>query len=77
MRLLYSIILVLLGTVDRLRNQFPISDTITTQLVCHDLPRLTTMTSQKSLEEALCCRTIPSCLQKYVNNLTVLINSTP
>ena len=32
MRLLYSIILILLGTVDRLRNQFPMCDTITTHI---------------------------------------------
>ena len=46
MRLFRSIILVLLGTVDRLRNQFPMSNTIASQRISHDLPGLIAMTAQ-------------------------------
>ena len=43
MRLLSPIILILLSTVDRLRNQLPMSHAIAAQLVRHDLPGLATM----------------------------------
>ena len=42
-RLLGPIIGIAIIYVDGLRNQFTMRDTITTQLVRHDLPRLTTM----------------------------------
>jgi hypothetical protein len=35
------------------------------------------MTSQQSLEEMFCCDSIPSCLQKYINNLAILIHCAP
>ena len=43
MRLLSPLILILPRTVDRLWCQVPMRDTITAQLVCHDLPGLTAM----------------------------------
>jgi len=46
MRLFRPIILILLSTVDRLRNQFSVSKTIAAQLIRHDLPRLSRMASQ-------------------------------
>ena len=45
-RLLDSVVLIPLGAVDRLRNQFSVSDSIAAQLICDDLPGLTAMTSQ-------------------------------
>jgi hypothetical protein len=58
MGLLGPVILILLGTVDRLRKQFPVSDSIAPQLISHDLPRLTAMRPQEPHEEPLRCRTI-------------------
>ena len=46
MGLLCSIIAVLFSTVDCARNQFPVSNTITPQLIRHDLSRLAAMASQ-------------------------------
>ncbi len=43
MRLLSPIILILLSTVDRFRNQFPMGNAIACQLVSYDLPRFTAM----------------------------------
>jgi len=44
--LLCSIIAVLFSTVDCARNQFPVSNIITPQLIRHDLSRLAAMASQ-------------------------------
>ena len=46
MGLLCPIILILLRAVDRVRNQFPVSDTVTSQFISHDLPGFTAMASQ-------------------------------
>jgi len=46
MRLLGTIILILFGTVDRLRDQFPVSNTIAAQLICNDLPGVAAVTAQ-------------------------------
>ena len=43
MRLLCPIILILLSTVDRLRNQLPMGDSIAAQFICHDLPGFAAM----------------------------------
>ncbi|MFT4520183.1 MAG: hypothetical protein ACI9JM_002583 [Halioglobus sp.] len=45
MRLLGPIILILIGTVYRVGYKVSMSNTIPPELVCHDLPRLTAMTS--------------------------------
>lgn len=77
MELFCPIILILFGTVDRLWNHFPMSDAIATQLIGHDLSRLSTVTSQKPSEEPLRRSPIPSDPQKYINNRTILIDSSP
>ena len=46
MRLFGSIILVLLSAVDRIGNQLTMCDSITTQFVGNDLPRLAAMAAQ-------------------------------
>ena len=43
MRLLSAVVLILFGTVDRLRHQLSVSHPIAAQLVRHDLPGLATM----------------------------------
>jgi hypothetical protein len=44
--LLYAIILILFSAVYRLGDEFPMSNTVTAQLISHDLPGLPSMTSQ-------------------------------
>ena len=46
MGLLGPVILILLGTVDRFRNQFPESNAVAAQLIGHDLPGFAAMTPQ-------------------------------
>ena len=71
MRLLCSIILILLSAVDRVRNQFPMSNTIAAQLVSHDLPRLTTVTPYQTVEEVLSRNPIPLGLEININHCTI------
>jgi len=44
--LLDAIVLILLRAVDRVRNQFPVRDSITAQFISHDLPGFTAVTAQ-------------------------------
>ena len=46
MGLLCSIIVILLSAVDRIGNQLTMCDSMTTQFVGKDLPRLTAMATQ-------------------------------
>jgi len=62
MRLLCPIILILLRTVDRVRNQFPVSDTVSSQFISHDFPGFAAIVSYKAPEESLCSSTIALCL---------------
>jgi hypothetical protein len=55
-------------------HHLPVSNWITTQFIRHDLPGLASMRPQQSPEEPLCSRPIPASLQKYINDLTILIN---
>jgi hypothetical protein len=75
--LLCPIILILLRTVDRVRNQFPVSDTVTSQFIGHDFPGFAAIVSYKAPEESLRCCAIPLCLQVDINHLAILVNSTP
>ena len=50
MRLFGSIILILLSTVNHLRYQFAMGNTIASQFICNDLPGLVAMTVQKLFE---------------------------
>ena len=45
-RLFGPVVLILLSAVDHFRNQLTMSNTVTTELVRHDLPGLTAMISQ-------------------------------
>ncbi len=55
MRLLCPIVRVSRRIVDYIRHQFPMSYTVASQFVRHDVPGLATTTPHKPLEEALCC----------------------
>ena len=74
MGLLCSIVCVPICDMDGLWNQLSMSNTITPQLVCHDLPGFTTMASYQALEETLRCCSIPLCLKEYINNFSVLVH---
>ena len=76
-RLLGPIILILLGTVNRLRNQFPMSYAIAPQFISHDLPGFSAMGAQQSPEEALCSGPVTLGLEKDINDLSILINRPP
>ena len=60
-----------------IRHQFSVSDTVTAQLICNDPPRFATVHSNQVLEESLSCIAVPARLQKYIDHLTVLVNSSP
>ena len=63
--------------MDGLRNQFPMGNTITAQLIRHDLSGLATMVSQSPFEEAFSCCAIPLGLKENIYDFTVLINRSP
>ena len=77
MRLFRSIILIRLNAVDRARNQFLVSDTVTSQFIGHHFPGFAAIVSYKAPEESLRCCAIPLCLQVDINHLAILVNSTP
>ena len=58
-------------------HQVPVSDTVTTQLICNDPPRFAAVHSDQALEETLCCPSVPARLQKHIDHLSVLVNSSP
>ena len=77
MRLLCPIIFILLRTLDRVRNQFPVSDTVTSQFISHDFPGLAAMASQYPFEEPICSSPVTFFLQIHVNHFSVLIYRSP
>ena len=76
-RQLGSIVRILRSIVNRLWNQFSMSNTITPQLIGHYFPRFAFMNSQQPLKEALCRPDITSFLEKHINYFTVLIIRSP
>jgi hypothetical protein len=63
--------------MDDIRHQFSVSDTVTAQLICNDPPRFAAVHSDQALEESLSRVAVPARLQKYIDHLTVLVNSSP
>ncbi len=61
--------------MNRVGDQFPMRDAIASQLVRHYLPRFTTVIFERPLEKALSSRAVPSGLQKHIDHVSVLINS--
>jgi hypothetical protein len=53
MRLLGSIILILLSTMNHIRYQLPVGHTIASQFICNDLLGLSTMASYQTFEGPL------------------------
>jgi hypothetical protein len=60
----------------RVRDQFSMRNAVTSQLVRHYLPRLTTVSFKQPLEKPLRSSTVPSCLQKHIDHLFALIDRT-
>ena len=77
MRLLSAIMLILLSAVDRLGDKLSMRNTITAQLVRHDLPGFSTVASQQSPEEAFRSCPIALRLKLHVHYLSVLIHGSP
>ena len=63
--------------MDNLRDQLPVSYSITAQLVSLDLSGFTAIISQQPPEKSLRSGTITLCLEKYINNFAILVNSPP
>ena len=63
--------------MNKVRDQLSMCDPIAAQLVRHDLPGLTTMFLQQSLEKTPCCPAVSSRLQKHIDHFTVLIDRPP
>tara|TARA_R110002124_G_scaffold61789_2_gene169058 strand:- start:5089 stop:5316 length:228 start_codon:yes stop_codon:yes gene_type:complete len=72
-----SIIFILFGAVDHLGDKLPMSNTITAQLVHHDLPGLSPIRSHQVSEEALSCNPISLGLLKDIHQLATLIDGSP
>jgi hypothetical protein len=63
--------------MDRFEDQFPMSDLIASQLICHDLMWLIPVTFEPSCEEALGGLPISACRQEYINAFAILIDGAP
>jgi hypothetical protein len=51
--------------------------TIAAQLICHNLPWLTTVIAYQAPEEALCCSSITFGLKINIDHITILIHCPP
>jgi hypothetical protein len=60
-----------------IRHQVSVSDTATPQLICNDPPRRAAVSPDQALEESLCCPPVPTRLQKHIDHLPVLVDSSP
>jgi hypothetical protein len=76
-RLLSPVVGILRIIVDNIWHQLPVSYTITSQLIRHDLPGLAAVVPYQSLEESFSRCTIPPSLKMHINPLAILVNSTP
>ncbi len=63
--------------MDSLRDQRTLCNAIASQFIRHNFPRFTAMSSEQTFEESLCRCPITARLQKYINNVTVLVNGSP
>jgi hypothetical protein len=60
-----------------IRHQLLVSNWITSHLIRDDLPRFTLITFQKSFEESFGCLAITPFLDIDVDDITILIHSSP
>ena len=77
MRLLCTIIGVLIGDMDRFGYHFPVSYTVTSQFIRHDLSGFALVTLYQPPEEALSSSPIPFGLKIYIDDLTILVHGPP
>ena len=77
MRQLGPIVRVSTGVVRSAWQQRAAGNRVTSQFVCHDRSRLATETREQVPEEAPGGRRVPSLLEQYLDNFTVLIHGTP
>lgn len=77
MRDLGSVICILACIVNRVWDEFSMCDAIASQLIGHYFPGFIMMILQQAFEKALGGLAVASCLQKHINHLSVLINSSP
>ena len=63
--------------MDSLRDKLTLRNAIASQFIGHNLPGLFTLSSEQALEESFSRCPITARLQKYINNVTVLVNGPP
>ena len=68
------IIRILVSDMDCFRHHFPVGYTVTSQLICHNLPGFAPMTPDQPPEKALCGSPIASSLKEYIDYFTILID---
>jgi hypothetical protein len=63
--------------MNALRDEFSMRNTIASQFVRHNLSRFAIVVFQQSLEEPLSSRSVTACLEKHIDHLAILVNSSP
>jgi hypothetical protein len=63
--------------MNRFWNQFSMSNSVTSELISDNLSGFAFVLVQQPLKETLCSLSISPFLQEHINNLTILIHSTP
>jgi hypothetical protein len=63
--------------LDRVRGEFSMSDSITSQFIRHYHPWFTLMILQQPIKEPFRRITVPPLLEKHINHLPILVNSPP
>jgi hypothetical protein len=77
MRQFGTVIGILRRVVNRARDQFSMRDAVASQLVRDNLPGFTAIISKQPFEKPPSSCAVASCLQKYIDYLSVLINGSP
>ena len=76
-RKLCPVISILGCIMNGFRDEFSMRNTIASQLVRHNLSRLTMVIFQQSPEETLSSRSVATRLEKHIDHLAILVNSPP
>jgi hypothetical protein len=63
--------------MNRIEHQFSMRDTVASQLIRDNLSGFTAIFSKQSLEKPPGSCTVASCLKKYIDHLSVLVNRSP
>ncbi len=67
----------LIGVMNRIRDEFAVSNTVTPQFVGDDFPWFTFVFLQHSIEKSLSSFSISPFLEKHINDFTILIDRPP